>query len=139
LVAPWLAGAGVYLLALALLCLAAFVKAAQFPFQSWLLGAMVATRQNQHIRIDIIARFLPERVQRAADTLVSVFTGAICAAAAWFSLQFVASEREFGGVAFAGVPVWLCEAIIPFAFAVIALRFLILAALNLTRTIKPGP
>lgn len=104
-----------------------------------LLGAMVATRQNQHIRIDIIARFLPERVQRGADTLVSVFTGAICAAAAWFSLQFVASEREFGGVAFAGVPVWLCEAIIPFAFAVIALRFLILAALNLTRTIKPGP
>jgi TRAP-type C4-dicarboxylate transport system permease small subunit len=42
-------------------------------------------------------------------------------------------------VAFAGVPVWLCEAIIPFAFAVIALRFLILAALNLTRTIKSGP
>jgi len=42
LVSPWLAGAGVYLLALALLCLAGFVKAAQFPFQSWLLGAMVA-------------------------------------------------------------------------------------------------
>ena len=39
---PWLAGSGVYLTALALLCLAAFVKAAQFPFQSWLLGAMVA-------------------------------------------------------------------------------------------------
>jgi ech hydrogenase subunit A len=42
LVAPWLAGAEVYLLALALLCVAAFVKSAQFPFQSWLLGAMVA-------------------------------------------------------------------------------------------------
>jgi ech hydrogenase subunit A len=39
---PWLAGSGVYLLALALLCLGAFVKSAQFPFQSWLLGAMVA-------------------------------------------------------------------------------------------------
>jgi ech hydrogenase subunit A len=35
-------GSGLYLLALALLCLAAFVKSAQFPFQSWLLGAMVA-------------------------------------------------------------------------------------------------
>ena len=35
-------GSGYYLLALALLCLAAFVKSAQFPFQSWLLGAMVA-------------------------------------------------------------------------------------------------
>jgi len=42
LVAPWLAGSGMYLLGLALLCLAAFVKSAQFPFQSWLLGAMVA-------------------------------------------------------------------------------------------------
>ncbi len=35
-------GAGVCLLSLALLCLAAFTKSAQFPFQSWLLGAMVA-------------------------------------------------------------------------------------------------
>jgi ech hydrogenase subunit A len=42
LVAPWLAGAGTYLLALALLAVAAFVKSAQFPFQGWLLGAMVA-------------------------------------------------------------------------------------------------
>jgi ech hydrogenase subunit A len=39
---PGGAGSGVYLLALALLCLASFVKSAQFPFQSWLLGAMVA-------------------------------------------------------------------------------------------------
>jgi ech hydrogenase subunit A len=35
-------GGGVYLLSLALLALAAFTKSAQFPFQSWLLGAMVA-------------------------------------------------------------------------------------------------
>ncbi|UCF95703.1 MAG: NADH-quinone oxidoreductase subunit L [Desulfobacterales bacterium] len=35
-------GARVFLLSLALLCLAAFTKSAQFPFQSWLLGAMVA-------------------------------------------------------------------------------------------------
>ena len=35
-------GAGLYLLSLALLCFAAFTKSAQFPFQSWLLGAMVA-------------------------------------------------------------------------------------------------
>jgi ech hydrogenase subunit A len=34
--------AGLCLVALALLCFAAFTKAAQFPFQSWLLGAMVA-------------------------------------------------------------------------------------------------
>jgi ech hydrogenase subunit A len=32
----------IFLLSLALLCFAAFTKSAQFPFQSWLLGAMVA-------------------------------------------------------------------------------------------------
>jgi ech hydrogenase subunit A len=32
----------VWMLPLAFMCLAGFVKAAQFPFQSWLLGAMVA-------------------------------------------------------------------------------------------------
>ena len=35
-------GNGALLLPLALLCLAGFTKAAQMPFQSWLLGAMVA-------------------------------------------------------------------------------------------------
>jgi len=35
-------GAKMFMLAMALLCVAAFTKSAQFPFQSWLLGAMVA-------------------------------------------------------------------------------------------------
>ncbi|MCM2286492.1 MAG: NADH-quinone oxidoreductase subunit L [Desulfobacula sp.] len=35
-------GDRIFLLSLSLLCLAAFTKSAQFPFQSWLLGAMVA-------------------------------------------------------------------------------------------------
>ncbi len=33
---------GLYLMGLALFCFAAFTKSAQFPFQGWLLGAMVA-------------------------------------------------------------------------------------------------
>ena len=36
------AGKGLMLVPMALLCLAAFTKSAQMPFQSWLLGAMVA-------------------------------------------------------------------------------------------------
>ena len=36
------AGAGLSFLALALLCFASFTKSAQFPLQSWLVGAMVA-------------------------------------------------------------------------------------------------
>jgi len=39
---PSKAGSGIYLLSLSLLCVASFIKSAQFPFQIWLLGAMVA-------------------------------------------------------------------------------------------------
>jgi len=35
-------GPGILLIGLSLLCFAGFTKSAQFPFQSWLLGAMVA-------------------------------------------------------------------------------------------------
>ncbi len=35
-------GSRIFMLSLSLLCFAAFTKSAQFPFQSWLLGAMVA-------------------------------------------------------------------------------------------------
>ena len=35
-------GSHIFMLSLALLCFASFTKSAQFPFQSWLLGAMVA-------------------------------------------------------------------------------------------------
>jgi formate hydrogenlyase subunit 3/multisubunit Na+/H+ antiporter MnhD subunit len=44
-------GAEMFLPALALLCVAAFVKSAQFPFQSWLLDAMVARRRYQRFPI----------------------------------------------------------------------------------------
>ncbi len=33
---------GIYLVSVALLCFGAFIKSAQFPFQGWLLGAMIA-------------------------------------------------------------------------------------------------
>ena len=39
------------------------------------------------------------------------------------ALIFVESEREFGGDAFLGIPAWALESVMPFAFAVIALRY----------------
>jgi len=39
-------------------------------------------------------------------------------------------------MAFARVPTWLCEAIIPFAFTVIALRYFLLSFVNLKKIVK---
>jgi len=95
-----------------------------------LLGAMVASRQGNHINVDILDRYLPERAKPLVSIVVQLFTALICTVAAYFSLLFVQIEYADGGMAFAKVPAWVCEAIIPFAFGVIAVRYFMLSFEN---------
>ena len=96
-----------------------------------LIGAMVASRKDNHIAIDLLDRYLPERAKVYTNFMVRLFTALICLLVAYYSLLFVHMEFAFGGMAFARVPSWLCEAIIPFAFSVIALRYFLLSFMNL--------
>lgn len=92
-----------------------------------LLGAMVATRQDRHIRIDVLTRYGSATVKRLSRLLTELFSALICALLAYHGWRFMLFDREAGIVAFAAVPVWVCEAIIPFGFGVMALRFLLAA------------
>ena len=57
-----------------------------------LLGAMVASRKGEHINIDIISRYLPERIKEGVNCATDIFTALVCAAAAYYSFWFVISE-----------------------------------------------
>ncbi|PPD33289.1 MAG: C4-dicarboxylate ABC transporter permease [Methylomonas sp.] len=92
-----------------------------------LLGAMIAGRQQDHIAIEVLLQYLPSHKKGLAKRISYFLTGLVCFAAAWFSTGFVLQEYHYGGKAFAEIPSWWCEAIIPFAFAVIALRYSIAA------------
>lgn len=102
-----------------------------------LLGAMIASRKGEHIRIDLLARLMPGRFQSSADAGVQFITALLCALAAFHAFRFVRSEAAFGGTAFAGVPAWLCQTIIPTAFSVIAVRYLLLSLRNLLGKERP--
>lgn len=93
-----------------------------------LAGAMAASRQHRHISIDLIGRFLPPLARKVAVVFTALFTAGICAALAWYSFDFVRIEYENPSIAFGNVPTWACESIMPIAFTVIALRYLLLAA-----------
>jgi TRAP-type C4-dicarboxylate transport system permease small subunit len=95
-----------------------------------LLGAMVASRQGNHINVDILDRYLPERAKPLVSIVVQLFTALICTVAAYFSLLFVQVEYADGGMLFAQIPAWVCESIIPFAFGVIAVRYFMLSFEN---------
>jgi TRAP-type C4-dicarboxylate transport system permease small subunit len=91
-----------------------------------LLGAMLATRYNKHIRIDILSRYLPGNWKRYSDGLTDMFSAVVCAVLAWHSGRFVHFEWMDGTEVFTGFPSWIAELILPFGFGVIALRFLLL-------------
>lgn len=90
-----------------------------------LLGALAATRERRHINVDVLSKLLPARAKAAADALTSLFAAVVSSIVAVHAARFVLSELRFGSVAFSGVPAWSLEAVIPFAFGMIALRFLL--------------
>lgn len=96
-----------------------------------LIGAMVASRQGRHITIEVLLHLFSKRMQRAVKRLTDTFTACVCFVVAYYSFEFVKIEYEDAGLAFAFVPNWLCESIIPFAFFIIGLRYIISALFNL--------
>jgi TRAP-type C4-dicarboxylate transport system permease small subunit len=87
-----------------------------------LLGALAASRQDKQIAVDIVSKFLSDRAKAVVGILTGLFTAFVCGVVAYHSWLFVAGEREFGSTAFGDVPAWLCQSVIPFAFAMIAVR-----------------
>lgn len=88
-----------------------------------LFGAMLASRERNHIRIDLLSRLLPKTGQRVASFITHIFSSFICGVISYYAWQFVISEKNEGIIAFENIPAWLCEIIIPISFAVMALRF----------------
>ena len=91
-----------------------------------LAGAVVATRTNNHIRIDVFAKYLPQKFSPYIDRLVYLFTLLICLLIGWHAARFVYSEYEYGTIAFASVPSWITALIIPISFLLIAFRYTLL-------------
>ena len=89
-----------------------------------LLGAMAASRDDNHITIDLVSRLLEDRAKSVTRVITGLVSAIVCLMLAWHGMRFVLFEREDQAIAFASVPAWMCELIIPVAFGIMALRFL---------------
>ena len=99
-----------------------------------LLGAIVATKQNQHISIDAISRLLPNAGKFISAIIANLFSAAICATISYHATLFVVMEYEDGMTAFSNIPAWLCESIIPIGFGLMAFRFLLNSSASFIRS-----
>ncbi len=96
-----------------------------------MVGAMVATRFDKQISVDAVSRFLSKRSKAALRVFTDLFTAGVSLAVGWNAWRLLQSDREAGTTLFASVPMWVCELILPVAFTVIAVRYLVYAGHHL--------
>lgn len=88
-----------------------------------LLGAMIASREDRHLAVDALSRYARGPWARLLRFVSYGLAAGVCALLAWHAYALVRDEFGSGTIAFSGVPSWLVQSIMPFAFAVMALRF----------------
>lgn len=93
-----------------------------------MLGALAAVRDDKHIALDVLQRYVSPTAQRIARIVTLGVTAVLCAAMALYSYRLVAIDwaeavqSDPAGAASA-VPAWVPESILPIAFGLMALRF----------------
>lgn len=89
-------------------------------------GAVVATRTDNHIRIDFFTRYFSTKIFNYFQRIVYAFCVFICGLISWHAVKFVQMDYEYGTIAFADVPAWVTELIIPVGFFMMAMRYVLL-------------
>lgn len=90
-----------------------------------LIGATVASRHNKHIRIDLLSRYFQRNTHRLIQSLVAQVSAWTCLVIAWFGMDWIRLDYADAVTTFAGIPAWTVEIIVPLAFALIGLRYLV--------------
>lgn len=90
-----------------------------------LLGAVLVTRERRHIKIDIFSKFFSDNIRPMINLGIDSISFFITVLLTKASITFVMSEKLGGSILFLRVPTWTMELIIPIAFALISLHFLL--------------
>ena len=103
----------------------------------WLamVGSIAASRDDRHIRIDVLSHILPKWAIRLTRVIVDLFAAAVCAVIAWQAWRYLQLEIEFEDVVLVDVPAWIVHSVIPAAFLLISYRFVILAIKKVGETV----
>ena len=84
---------------------------------------IVASRDDRHIRIDVLSQVLPDKVVKFSRVLVDVFAAVVSAVVAWQAWRYLQLEIEFEDQVLIDTPAWIAHLIVPLAFALISYRF----------------
>jgi TRAP-type C4-dicarboxylate transport system permease small subunit len=105
----------------------------------WLgfLGASLATREQRHLRIDLLSHVLPPAWQRYLSLVTNLAALLVCGLLTQASWTFVHMERAAGTRLPFGVATWMAQSIVPFGFLTMAWRFALRLLLILQQLRQP--
>ncbi|OJH44008.1 TRAP transporter small permease [Paracoccus sp. SM22M-07] len=87
-------------------------------------GAAIAARQGQHLAVTAVVSMLPRRAGQVVVILSVVLSVGLLIASAWLAWGAVAVLYRNGLTSYAlRIPMWYYQAAVPFAFLLIAWRF----------------
>jgi len=96
----------------------------QLVLWTGMLGALAAVRDDKHIALDVLQRFLNPSAQKIARVLTLGFAALVCAILAYYCYAMV--QVDFDGSTaspLSGLPAWTAELILPVGFGLMGLRF----------------
>lgn len=96
-----------------------------------LLGALIATRNNAHIKINVLTTYLSEKYRCIAFIVSHLFSAIILFILFYYAIEFVKLDLETDAKAFASVPVWAVQVILPVTCLLMALRYSIYTIVNI--------
>lgn len=90
-----------------------------------LLGAAIAARRGDHLAVTVLSDLLPRRGRLVLLWLSGALALLLLGLSAWFCWQLLAYQIRSGSASYAlQLPAWWYTAGLPFAFLLVAARFL---------------
>jgi len=96
-----------------------------------LLGASIATREDRHIRIDVLSGYLSPPVHRRLKGALEFFSAGACLLLVNPAIRFLQDEYQPGKVLALGIPMWVSQVVMPVILLVLGVRFLVQGARNI--------
>lgn len=87
------------------------------------LGASLLTRQQKHIRIDLLPALVSGKWITAREILVNLTGAVVSGIMLKASFNYIQGEMAFGTSLFLNLPSWIGQIILPLGFALICFRF----------------
>ncbi|MBI2608440.1 MAG: TRAP transporter small permease [Deltaproteobacteria bacterium] len=87
------------------------------------IGASLATRDERHIRMDVLARYVSQKNKQFLNFCAYLVSSCVCFVLVISTYHYILDEYQFKAMLSIGVPVWAFQLIIFFGFFMMGFRF----------------